>query len=361
MTLALQLALSRPGFELDVAAALPAHGVTGIFGRSGCGKTTLLRCIAGLEPEARGSVTFNDEPWQGPRFFLPTHERGIGYVFQESSLFTHLDVRGNLEYGLRRVPAAQRRLTLDDAIVLFELAPLLSQRTAELSGGQRQRVAMARALLASPRLLLMDEPLSNLDQRSRTEILPHLERLRELTGMPVLYVSHAIGEIMRLADHVLLLEGGRVRAFGPLQQLLARSDLPFGHLEDGGAVFDARVEAHDVDYQLSYVRIAAGRLAIARRGAQIGAAVRVRIDARDVSVALEPPKHSSILNVLPARVVEVSEEADAAQVLVRLDAGGEPLMARITRRSAAELGIRPGLELYAQVKGVALMDSSGSG
>lgn len=360
MSLLVELALSYPGFDLEIAQRLPAQGVTGVFGRSGCGKTTLLRCIAGLEPRARGTVTFNGAVWQDATQFLPAHRRGIGYVFQEASLFPHLDVRGNLEYGLRRVPADQRRLALEEALDLFELTPLLGQRTTALSGGQRQRVAIARALLASPKLLLLDEPLSSLDPRSRVEILPHLERLRDVAGTPILYVSHTLGEIMRLADHVLLLETGRVRAFGPLQQLLARSDLPFGHLEEGGTVFDACIESHDALYRLTYVRIGAGLLALAHRDAPIGTRVRVRIDARDVSLVLEPPRRSSILNVLPARVVELSDEADAAQVLVRLDAGDEPLLARITRRSAVELGIVPGLALYAQVKGVALMASSGS-
>jgi molybdate transport system ATP-binding protein len=286
---------------------------------------------------------------------VPPHRRAIGYVFQESSLFPHLDVRGNLEYGLRRVAPAQRRVDLAEAVSLLELTPLLQQQSEQLSGGERQRVAIARALLTSPQLLLMDEPLSNLDQRSKAEILPHLERLRDQCAVPIVYVSHALGEIMRLADHLLLLEAGRVRAAGPLQQLLARSDLPLGHLEEGGAVFDATVEEHDPTYHLTYVRIDAGRLALPRKAAAIGQRVRVRIDARDVSLALVPPGHSSILNILPARVAELSDEADPAQVLVRLEAGNEPLLARITRRSAAELGLTPGMQLYAQVKGVALM------
>jgi molybdate transport system ATP-binding protein len=282
----------------------------------------------------------------------------VGYVFQESSLFPHLDVRGNLEFGLRRVPPPQRRLGFDQAVALLDLSALLRQRAPRLSGGERQRVAIARALLTSPQLLLMDEPLSNLDQSSKAEILPHLERLRDSLAIPIIYVSHALGEVMRLADHLVLLEAGRVRAAGPLQQLLARSDLPLGHFEDSGCVFDAVIEEHDPSYHLTYVRIGAGRLAVSLKQAPIGHRVRVRIDARDVSLALKPPELTSIINILPAKVLAVSDDRDPAQTLVRLELATEPLLARITRRSAVQLGIAPGMLLYAQVKSVALMESS---
>jgi molybdate transport system ATP-binding protein len=355
VSLSLQVALTRPNFSLDVLAELPAQGITGIFGRSGSGKTTLLRCIAGLERHARARIAFNGTVWQDATQFVPPHRRAIGYVFQESSLFPHLDVRGNLEYGLRRVAPGQRRLGLDEAVALLELEALVSQPVTQLSGGERQRVAIARALLSSPQLLLMDEPVSSLDADSKREILPHLERLRDQARIPILYVSHALGEIMQLADQLLLLEAGRVRATGPLQQLLVRTDLPFGHLEEGGAVFEALVEEHDESFHLTHVRIGAGTLSVARRPVAVGARVRVRIDARDVSLALIPPDRSSILNVLPARVVELAADPDPAQVLVRLEAGNEPLLARITRRSAVTLGLVPGLPLFAQVKAVALM------
>ncbi len=358
MTLALRVALALPTFALDVTCDIPTQGITGLFGRSGSGKTTLLRCIAGLERTARAQIEFNGELWQDHGRFLPTHRRAVGYVFQESSLFPHLDVRGNLEFGLRRVPAPQRRLGFDEAVALLDLSALLRQRAPRLSGGERQRVAIARALLTSPQLLLMDEPLSNLDQSSKAEILPHLERLRDSLAIPIIYVSHALGEVMRLADHLVLLEAGRVRAAGPLQQLLARSDLPLGHFEDSGCVFDAVIEEHDPSYHLTYVRIGAGRLAVSLKQAPIGHRVRVRIDARDVSLALKPPELTSIINILPAKVLAVSDDRDPAQTLVRLELATEPLLARITRRSAVQLGIAPGMLLYAQVKGVALMESS---
>jgi molybdate transport system ATP-binding protein len=358
VTLALRVALALPTFALDVTCDIPTQGITGLFGRSGSGKTTLLRCIAGLERTARAQIEFNGELWQDAGRFLPTHRRAVGYVFQESSLFPHLDVRGNLEFGLRRVPPPQRRLGFDEAVALLDLSALLRQRAPRLSGGERQRVAIARALLTSPQLLLMDEPLSNLDQSSKAEILPHLERLRDSLAIPIIYVSHALGEVMRLADHLVLLEAGRVRAAGPLQQLLARSDLPLGHFEDSGCVFDAVIEEHDPSYHLTYVRIGAGRLAVSLKQAPIGHRVRVRIDARDVSLALKPPELTSIINILPAKVLAVSDDRDPAQTLVRLELATEPLLARITRRSAVQLGIAPGMLLYAQVKSVALMESS---
>jgi molybdate transport system ATP-binding protein len=355
VSLALRVQLTRPEFALDVTCELPAHGITALFGRSGGGKTTLLRCIAGLERLARGRIDFNGEIWQDEHRFVPPHRRAVGYVFQESSLFPHLDVRGNLEFGLRRVPAGQRRMGFDEAVALLDLAPLLQHRAQRLSGGERQRVAIARALLTSPQLLLMDEPLSNLDQVSKAEILPHLERLRDQSAIPLIYVSHALGEVMRLADHLVLLEAGRVQAAGALQQLLSRSDLPLADFEDSGSVFDAVLEEHDPVYHLSYVRIAGGRLAIALKSVPIGQRIRVRIDARDVSLTLKPPELTSIINVLPATVLEIRDDRDPAQALVRLATGSEPLLARITRRSAVQLGIVPGTLLYAQIKSVALM------
>jgi molybdate transport system ATP-binding protein len=356
VSLALDIAWSRADFQLQVECEFPGHGITALFGRSGSGKTTVLRCIAGLERVAHASVRFNGEVWQDERQFLPTHRRPLGYVFQESSLFAHLDVRGNLEYGLRRVPAAQRRIGFDQAVRYMGLESLLTHHADQLSGGQRQRVAIARALLTSPQLLLMDEPLSSLDLVSRAEILPHLERLHDELSIPIVYVSHEIGEVMRIADHIALLEAGHVRAFGSIHEMLTRPDLPLAHLEEAGSIFDGLIAEHDPQYHLSYVGIPAGRLAISLRAAPIGQPVRVRIDARDVSLALEPPRHTSITNILPGRVMDVTEDRDPAQRLVRIDVGGRPLLARITQRSVAQLAIAPGLALYAQVKSVALMN-----
>ncbi|MFI4869013.1 MAG: molybdenum ABC transporter ATP-binding protein [Steroidobacterales bacterium] len=355
MSLAFDIRWSRPDFQLQVDCEFPASGITALFGRSGCGKTTVLRCIAGLERAVRAAVRFNDVVWQDERRFVPAHRRPLGYVFQESSLFPHLDVRGNLMYGLQRVPVAQRRIGFDQAVQLMRLESLLAHRAHQLSGGQRQRVAIARALLTSPQLLLLDEPLSNLDLPSRAEILPHLERLHDELSIPIVYVSHEIGEVMRIADHIALLEAGSVRAFGPIQELLTRPELSLAHLEEAGSVFDGVIAEHDPRYHLSYVATPAGRLAISLRAVPVGRRVRVRIDARDVSLALKPPELSSISNVLAGRVIDVTDDRDPAQRLVRIDVGGRPLLARITQRSAVQLAIAPGVALYAQVKSVALM------
>jgi molybdate transport system ATP-binding protein len=355
MALALSVALARADFTLKVDSELPTRGVTALFGRSGCGKTTLLRCIAGLDRIAHARVCFNGETWQDEHFFLPTHRRSVGYVFQEPSLFPHHDVRGNLQYGLQRLAAAQRRIGFDEAVQLLGLQALLSHRPGQLSGGERQRVAIARALLASPQLLLMDEPLSSLDETSKAQILPHLERLHDALSIPVIYVSHALGEVMRLADDLVLLEAGRIRASGPLQLLLTRSDLPLGQRDSAGTVLDGVIDEHDHDYHLSYVATSGGRLAISLQELPVGHRVRVRIDARDVSLALERAQRSSISNILPARALDLHADGDPAQVLVRLQAGEDVLLARITRRSAVQLGLAAGTVVYAQIKSVALM------
>jgi molybdate transport system ATP-binding protein len=354
MALAVNLSLQRPGFSLQFDGELPTRGITALFGRSGSGKTTLLRCIAGLERSA-SRVVFNGEVWQDATQFVPTHRRGVGYVFQESSLFPHHDVRGNLQFALARASASQRRIGFEQAVTLLGLRELLDRRPALLSGGQRQRVAIARALLSSPRLLLMDEPLSSLDEASKAEILPHLERLHDLLSIPIVFVSHALPEVMRLADDLVLLEEGCVRANGPLQELLTRPDLPLAAAESGGAVLDGTIIEHDTTFHLSYVRVSGGTVVLSLQPLPIGQHVRVRVEARDVSLALQAPQSSSISNVFPACIVELHADADPAQMLVRLRVGEDLLLARITRRSAVQLGLAIGTALYVQIKSAALM------
>jgi molybdate transport system ATP-binding protein len=356
MSLSLSVELPRRDFQLQVKLDIPGSGITALFGPSGSGKTTLLRCIAGLERPPRATVRFNDESWQDETHFVPTHRRRLGYVFQEGSLFPHLSVRGNLDYGLRRVPRLQRLVKLDDAVSLLGLANLLDHQPHQLSGGQRQRVALARALLVSPQLLLMDEPLSNLDIASRNEVLPHLERLHDQLAIPIVYVSHELNEVMRVADHLALLETGRLVAFGSIHDMLSRPELPLAHLDQAGSVFEGVIAQHDSQFHLSYVDVEGGRLAISLRPVPIGRKVRVVVEARDVSLALSPPQQTSITNILPARVLDVSADRDPAQKLVRIQVGGKPLIARITTRSVQQLQIAPGIALYAQIKSVALMD-----
>jgi molybdate transport system ATP-binding protein len=343
-------------FSLAVGFACPMRGITALFGPSGCGKTTLLRCVAGLQRMA-GSVRVGEQIWQDDAsgLFLPPHQRAIGYVFQEASLFPHLSVRRNLEYGLRRIPAEQRRVTLEEATELLGVVDLLARKPDRLSGGQRQRVAIARALLTSPRLLLMDEPLASLDQQSKRDILPYLERLHDELAMPLLYVSHASDEVARLADHLVLLEAGRVHASGELSALRARLDLALESGPEADTIIEATVAEHDDHYQLSYLDFSGGRFSVSRNRLLPGHGVRLRVQARDVSITLAPQTGTSILNIFPARVEQLAEDG-AAQVLVRLDVAGTPLLARVTRKSCEALQLASGKGVYVQVKAVALVE-----
>ncbi len=343
-------------FRLDAGFDAPGRGVTALFGPSGSGKTTLLRCLAGLERAQDGYLKVNGEIWQDDSkgIYLPTHRRPLGYVFQEASLFPHLDVRRNLEYGWKRIPATQRRVGFDQAVELVGIGQLLTRDPARLSGGERQRVAVARALLVSPDLLLMDEPLAALDLASKRDILPYLERLHDELSIPVLYVSHSPDEVARLADYMVLMDRGRSVASGPLKDMLARLDLPLAHGDEAGVVIDTVVGEHDETYHLTRLDFAGGAISVARQPHALGHRMRLRIHARDVSLALERHIDSSILNILPARVVEIADE-NPAQVMVRLDAGDVPLLARITRKSSALLGLKPGMAVFAQVKSVALL------
>jgi len=355
-----RFALERVGFALDVDFQVPGRGVTAVFGPSGSGKTTLLRCVAGLERPRVGSFRVNGAVWQDEsETFVPAHRRPIGYVFQEASLFTHLSVRGNLEFGHRRVPRAERKVELATVIDWLGLAALLERGTTGLSGGERQRVAIARALATSPRLLLMDEPLASLDEASRREILPYLERLHEELEIPVLYVSHSLREVARLADHMLWLERGRVRGSGPLNELLARLDPSADPEDDTMAVLEARVAVHDVEFELTALESPCGRLWVPRLERPPGARVRVRILARDVSLSLDEEKRSSILNCFATRVLEIADSGPG-QVLVYLACGDEPhdprLLARITRKSCSLIGLQPGARVFARVKGVSLVE-----
>lgn len=354
MTIDARFKLGYPGFSLDVDLVLPGEGVTAIFGTSGSGKTTLLRCIAGLE-RAGGRLVVEGQPWQDDTFFLPVHERPLGYVFQEASLFPHLTARRNLEYGMKRVPAGERRVAMDQAIDLLGIDRLLDRLPDRLSGGERQRVAIARALLTSPRLLLMDEPLAALDLARKNEILPYLERLHDELEIPVLYVSHAPDEVARLADHIVVMEAGRAVAQGPLAETLARVDLPIRLGEDTGVVLDGRIAERDENWHLARVEFDGGHVWVRDSGHTLGHHVRIRILARDVSVALEPQHDSSILNCLPARVAEIADDAHPALALVKLRVGNSDVVARLTHRSANGLDLAPGARVYVQIKAVALI------
>jgi molybdate transport system ATP-binding protein len=354
MTIAARFRVHRGDFKLDVDLRLPAQGVTALFGPSGCGKTTLLRAIAGLDHHHDGALQVAGTTWQTHDRFVPAHQRSVGFVFQEASLFAHLDVRRNLEYGWKRVPEAERKLSLPRVIELLDITPLLSRKPATLSGGERQRVAIARALAVSPRLLLMDEPLVALDLNRKQEILPYIEALHHELDIPLIYVSHSPDEVARLADYLVLLDAGRVVASGDIHDLFTRLDLPLAQEPEAAAVIEAVVASHDEHFQLTQLDFAGGRFTIPRELKNIGEPVRLRLAARDVSLTLHHQSDTSILNIFPATVDTISAYG-AAQVTVRLLAAGLPILARVTRKSAVALALEPGRMVYAQAKSVALL------
>lgn len=355
MTIEVELRLRRSGgFQLEATFSAPGRGVTALFGDSGSGKTTLLRCVAGLE-QARGLCRIRNEIWQNEGSFLPPHRRPVGYVFQEASLLPHLSVRENLEFGWRLIAPAHRRIRFEDAVDLLGVGPLFGRATARLSGGERQRVAIARALLTSPRLLLMDEPLSALDHASKEAIIPYLERVFDELGLPVLYVSHHPDEVARLADQMVLLEDGKVRASGQAVDLMTRLDLPIALFDSASAVLEGQVGGHDDTFHLTYIDTNAGRFSVPKEDLVIGRRTRLQIHARDVSLALTDRHDTSILNIFPARILGM-RDLNPAQLLVRLGLeDGQILLARITRRSGVALGLYEGMPLFAQVKSVALV------
>jgi len=354
-----RLHLKYSAFALEVDLHLPGRGVTALYGHSGSGKTTCLRCIAGLERAEDGFVQVNDEVWQDSRsgLFVPPHKRALGYVFQEASLFPHLSVRANLEFGLKRIPRGQRRVDMAQATELLGIGHLLERHPQHLSGGERQRIGIARALLTSPRLLLMDEPLAALDSKRKSEILPYLERLHDELDIPVLYVSHAQDEVARLADHIVLLRDGKALASGPIGETLARLDLPLALGDDAGVVISGTVSAYDAHYQLLSLQLpgSALHMRVAHAPLALGKALRIKVQARDVSLNVQAEEHSSILNRLPVTVIQEIAADNNAHVLVRLDAGGTPLLARITRFSRDQLQLHPGQTLWAQIKAVAVL------
>lgn len=347
-------------FALDVEFTAPDRGVIGLFGPSGSGKTTLLRCIAGLQRLRDGHFSVGGETWQdGPRgVFVPVHKRGVGYVFQEPSLFPHLTVRKNILYGFARVAGRKRSVQFRQAIEWTGIANLLDRMPYALSGGERQRVAIARALLSSPKLLLLDEPLASLDEASRAEIIPCLDRLHRELSVPIIMVSHSLREIARIADTLVLVRDGRVLQCGPLSDVLpsiCATD------DDLFAVIDAPVFEHDETYHLSRLQTPFGALWTGQVNAEIGEIVRIQIAARDVSIGKSNDAGSSIVNQLPARIAAMTERT-AGNVLLQLapieDGAHSPsltMFSLITRRSWDRLQLGVGQAVFARVKGVGIL------
>jgi molybdate transport system ATP-binding protein len=342
-------------FALE-AAFSSATRVTALFGQSGAGKSTVLNVIAGLLRPGTGRVAIDGRVLfdAAAGVDLPPHERRIGYVFQEGRLLPHLTVRHNLVYGRFFSERRNGAITFDDTVELLGLAALLERRPGALSGGEKQRVALGRALLANPQVLLLDEPLASLDTPRKAEILYYIERLRDEVRVPMVYVSHSLDEVVRLADTMVLMSEGRVLGAGEVREMAGRAELrPYFGRHEGGAVLEARVAAQDLESGLARLEFAGGALEIPDVEALVGERVRVRIRARDVSLALSHPPGISIRNILAGRVVGLREE-EGPSVDIELDLGGTPLIARITRKSARELGLRPGVPVFALVKAVSI-------
>lgn len=356
----IKLRLIRPdtqknaGFSLDVDVEIPGAGVTAIFGHSGSGKTTFLRCIAGLE-KASGKLDVNGSIWQSDKTFLPAYKRPIGYVFQEASLFAHLTASDNLQYAIKRSGLPKNNEHFESILQTLGIEKVLQRYPHELSGGERQRVAIARALLIQPQLLLMDEPLASLDMARKQEILPYLENLCATSSVPILYVSHSIDEVVKLADHVVVLDQGKVAASGSVTDVFSRINPTFQPESDLGVILDGTVVERDTRWHLCRIAFDGGDLWLRDTGDEINRPVRVRVLARDVSIALEHHHDTSILNKIPVKVCEIFTTDEGTITIVRLKAGESYIIARLTAKSAHYLNLTPGMPVWAQIKSVALV------
>lgn len=351
--LSLNVSVEKPGFSLSVRASVPLHGITAVFGPSGSGKTTLLRTISGLERHARGSVTFDDNVWQDEHGSLPPHERAVGYVFQDGRLFPHLTVEQNLRFAIRHC-RSRPTIEFGDVVSALDLEPLLKRQPASLSGGEQQRAAIGRALLTSPRILLMDEPLSSLDAARKREIIRYIEQLPERFDLPVLYVTHSIDEVTRLASRMLLLSAGSVAAHGNVNEILQRIDMwSLTGRAEAGSVIDARVERHAGG--MTHLAFEDQSLQIPAIDASAGKIIRLRIHARDVAIATTRPLHLSIRNVLPARIEKIDFDATIYAELL-LGIGAQQIRARITRSALEELELAEGQNVHALIKSVLFED-----
>ena len=367
----IKLHLQRPSFELNVDVQLPATGITVLFGPSGSGKTTMLRCVAGLEKAPHGRVALEQsvQPLQPPfvwqdhtrEVWVPTWKRDLGYVFQEASLFEHLNVLQNVGYGLKRCHKPGGPQALEQAIELLGINHLMERPIASLSGGERQRVAIARALATQPRLLLLDEPLSSLDPSRRQDIMPWLEHLRDALSIPMLYVTHSMDELVRLANHVVVLAQGRVQQSGLLQQVLTELNTTLAQGDDAATLITGAVDQIDTAWNLARVAFTGGSIWLRDDGFTQGQKLRLRVLAKDVSLSTVQPQHTSIQNLLPCTLESVTADTHPSQALVRLRCGADSaaaqdvLLARITRRAVQDLQLQAGSNVWAQVKSVALV------
>ena len=355
-SLELNCRLQRQSYSSDLSATLPLDGITALFGPSGSGKTMTLRLIAGLEQPQGGRISMDGEVWSdtGGGVDVAAHRRGAAMVFQDARLFHHLNVEDNLQYAVKR-GFGHGAPNLGDVIEALDLGDLLKRRVERLSGGERQRVAIGRAIAARPRLLLMDEPLSALDLPRRAEVMGYIEALPAMFDIPIIYVTHAIDEVARLANSLALMDSGSIVDCGPVQDMLARLDLPplTGRFE-AGVVLEGKIAKHDEAYALSSLDIGGQELLVPKLDLAVGVSVRIRLRARDVAIARSAPVDTSIRNILEAEVVEVVPEPDTAYAEVRLRVGEQDVRARITRKSVVDLGLEENMAVYAMIKSVTL-------
>ncbi len=349
-----QIDWDRSGFHLDVALNLPSHGTTVLFGPSGCGKTTVLRCMAGLERAPSAHIAVNGQTWQDSQRFVPTWKRPLGMVFQEARLLQHLNVSGNVAFGLPRQQRHRVRQTLEPVIETLGIGHLWERPVQQLSGGEQQRVAIARAWAAQPELLLLDEPLAALDWRRKQDILPWLERLQSNLKIPMVYVTHSIDEALRLADHVVVLEAGQVQAQGSLHEVLARTDTPLAQADEASSLIEARVTSIDADWHLAHAQFDGGELSVRDSGLCAGQTVRLRLLARDVSITTQAAHHTSIQNQLVGVIERMAPANHPAQALVQLRCGSQLILSRVTQKAVHELDLSVGQSVWAQIKTVAL-------
>jgi molybdate transport system ATP-binding protein len=350
-TLNLKLPIRKGNFALNVDLSIPLQGVTAVFGASGTGKTSLLRAIAGLDRHVGGLVNFADQMWQDHHNFTAVHKRGVGYVFQEDNLFTHLSVEENMQYGTSR--ASNTKAAVDHIITLLQLQNLLTRRPSQLSGGERQKVAIARALAILPKLLLMDEPLAALDQTFKQDFLPQLKALISELGIPLLYVSHAADEVAQLADNLVLLDKSGAAKCGNIIEMLTNPELTLAHRQEAESLLTATVNSYDAHYHLLSLHLCGQTISVSGKPLAPGTSVRVRILAQDVSITLAAQHDTSILNIFPVTIEQIFPYS-AAQDTILLNLAGSHLLARITRKSKDLLGLKTDQKVFAQIKSVAL-------
>ncbi|MCX7082442.1 MAG: molybdenum ABC transporter ATP-binding protein [Methylococcales bacterium] len=349
--------LDYQAFHLDVDLSLPNSGITVLFGESGSGKTTFLRCIAGLERAPQAYLEVNQQVWQDSTsgLFLPTYRRALGYVFQDAQLFPHLTVADNLAFGLKRIKNNVGTTDLKTVVELLGIGALLKRLPERLSGGERQRVAIARALVLNPDILLMDEPLASLDAKRKQEIMPFLKRLHQELTIPMLYVTHDQQEVAQLADTLIILSNGEVQAFGAIEEMQNRVDISLAQERDAATVWQATIAEHESNYHLTRVDFLGGSISLPTIAANIGTPLRIQIYARDVSITLEPSMASSILNVLAATITDITDD-NQGRSSISLQIGNQTLLAHITHKSAVLLKLQLGMKVYAQIKGISILN-----